>query len=124
VVAPAGLVMARLVRDPYMHVALGGFDIALLDTTEPKRREISPDGLYVLSRREEAVLRYIRPGTNCFYLVTDVAMDTPRRWEELRVSPAELFEMIKARVRWVGRERDRELAMNQRGRFLFDAISS
>ncbi len=78
----------------------------------------------MVSRRDEALLRYIRPGAGCYYLVTDVSLDSPRQWEQLRVSAAELSEYIKGRVRWLGRERDRDLPMHQRGRFLFDAISS
>ncbi|MBZ5610256.1 MAG: helix-turn-helix domain-containing protein [Acidobacteriia bacterium] len=124
VAAPAGLVMARLAPDPYMYVTLAGCDIALLDTAERRRSELSPEGLYVVSRREEAVLRYIRSGARCYYLVTDATMDAPHQWEQLRTTTAELVESIKARIRWVGRERDRELPMRQRGRFLYDAISS
>jgi hypothetical protein len=107
-----------------MYVTLAACDIALLDTSEPRRSEIQPEGLYVVSRREEAVLRYIRPGARGYYLVTDATLDSPQQWEQLPITGAEMVDSIKARVRWLGRERDRELPMPQRGRFLFDAISS
>jgi len=67
--------------------------------------------------------RNIRPGARSYYLASDVNLDDPLRWEELRLLPAEMFEAVKARVRWLGRERDRNLPMAQRGRFLYDAIS-
>lgn len=121
-VAPADLVMARLRADPLMSRTLAGSDIALVDTSERRRSEVSPEGLYVISRGDQTVLRYLRPGARFYYLVTDANMDEPAQWEA--ISAAELLESVKARVRWLGWERDRDLPMRQRGRFLYDAISS
>ncbi|HLG99521.1 MAG TPA: hypothetical protein VKX49_24650 [Bryobacteraceae bacterium] len=121
--SPPGLVMAHLTNDPAMAATLAGADIALLDTSEPQRADLVPDGVYVVSRGHEAVLRYIRPGWRKYYLPTDANLDQPVAWYNIRVSKQELFEMIKARVRWLGRERNRSLPMRQRGRFLYDAIS-
>jgi hypothetical protein len=109
--------MVELAVDPYMNETLTGSDIALLDTSEPARSDISPLGLYVVDRRGEAVIRQIRPSRG-FYLVTDSTLDTPVLWEHLSVPAAEFTSMVKARVRWIGRERDRNLATHQRGRFL------
>jgi hypothetical protein len=120
---PSDLVMANLVNDPEMIETLALFDIALLDTSEPSRRIISPRGLYVIQRNGEAVLRYIRSGTHNYYLLTDADWGSPNDWEALPVSAAQLGEAIKARVLWLGRERDRETPP-QRGRFLSDPISS
>lgn len=113
---PAELMMARLARDPFMDQTLAVFDIALLDTGAVSRTAISPEGLYVVARNDEAVLRYIRPGGRCFYLLTDVTWNQPGDWEQLRIRAARLPEFVKARVRWLGRERDRDLG--QTGRFL------
>jgi transcriptional regulator with XRE-family HTH domain len=123
-VAPADLVMAHLVRDPYMSATLADSDIALLDTSEERRSEFSAYGLYAISRGDEAVLRYIRQGARRYYLLSDVTMDEPAQWEQLPIPESELLERVKARVRWQGRERDRDLPIRQRGRFLYDAISS
>jgi len=71
----------------------------------------------------EAVIRYIRAGANCYYLAADATLDAPLDWEALPVSASELAAAVKARVRWIGRERDRD-EMLQRGRFLYDPISS
>ena len=116
--AQAGLIMAELATDPYMYETLTGSDIALLDTSERARSDISPLGLYVVSRGGEAVLRHIRPGGQGFYLVTDATLDTPALWEKVGMPASDSARIIKARVRWIGRERDRYLSLHQRGRLL------
>jgi hypothetical protein len=119
----AELVMAKLAADPAMIATLASHDIALLDTSTARRSAISPHGLYVVERSGEAVLRYIRPGTRGYYLVTDAHLASPRAWEPLTLSSAQLSQAVKARVLWLGQERDRD-ALSQRGRFLYDPISS
>jgi hypothetical protein len=126
--APANLVMASLIADPCMRPTLGSSDVALLDTTPIRPSALAPHGLYVVERGHEAVLRYIRPGAQRYYLATDTTLDTPADWEPLPISASELAADVKARVRWIGsdwmaRERDRD-AHAQRGRFLYDPISS
>jgi transcriptional regulator with XRE-family HTH domain len=124
-VAPVDLVMAHLARDPFMYATVADSDIALLDTFEERRSELSPYGLYAVSRSDgDVVLRYIRQGARSYYLLSDVNMDEPTQWEQLPIAASELLDRVKARVRWLGRERDRDLPMRQRGRFLYDAISS
>ncbi|HEX4595540.1 MAG TPA: helix-turn-helix transcriptional regulator [Bryobacteraceae bacterium] len=113
-----GLMMAELAPDPYMYETLAGSDIALLDTSERTRSVLSPMAIYVVSRAGESVLRHIRTGGQGFYLMTDATLDNPALWEKLALPTGELAAIIKARVRWVGRERDRRLPLNQRGRFL------
>ena len=124
---PADLVMASLIADPSMHATLGACDVALLDTSRAVPSNLAPLGLFVVERRAaaghvEAVLRYVRPGAYCYYLATDATLDIPADWEPLPLSTPELMAAVKARVRWVGRERDRD-GMPQRGRFLYDPIS-
>ena len=114
----AGLIMAELANDPYMYETLAGSDIALLDTSARARSDISPVDLYVVSRGGEALVRHIRPGGEGFYLVTDATLDTPALWEKLAIPANEFAGIVKARVRWIGRERDRHLSMHQRGRLL------
>lgn len=119
-----GLVMARLAADPQMSATLAGYDTALLDTSEKERSKASPEGLYAVERNGEVVLRYLRPGARCFYLVSDAELETPNRWEPLSISRKELSRFIQARVLWLGRETDRKLPASQRGRFLYEVISS
>jgi hypothetical protein len=120
---PAELVMAKLAADPAMLATLGSFDIALLDTSERSRSPVSPSGLYVIERGGEAALRAIRSGARCHYLVTDADLDRPAAWEPLALPPAQFCAAVKARVCWLGRERDRD-ELSQQGRFLYDPISS
>jgi len=125
--APANLVMARLMADPSMRSTLGSSDVALLDISPARGSALAPQGLYVVERGEgaglEAILRYIRPGAYRYYLATDATLDTPVDWEPFPVSASELAAAVKARVRWIGREDHRD-ALAQRGRFLYDPISS
>jgi transcriptional regulator with XRE-family HTH domain len=123
-ILPPALVMARLAPDAQMGVTLGGYDIAMLDTSELQRTKPSPEGLYAVERGGEVVLRYLRPGARCYYLVTDAALENPAQWEHLSMSQMELPGLIKARVLWLGREKNRKLPMHQRGRFLNEEISS
>jgi transcriptional regulator with XRE-family HTH domain len=119
-----GLVMARLAPDPQMSATLAGYDTALLDTSEHERSKASPEGLYAVERNGEVVLRYLRPGARSYYLVTDAELESPNRWEPLSISRKDLSALIKARVLWLGRETDRKLPASQRGRFLYEVISS
>jgi hypothetical protein len=129
VMVPAELVMAKFAADPAMMATLASYDIALLDTSLERRSAISPEGLYVVERSgeaqrsSEAVMRYMRSGAHCYYLVTDVDLDRPMAWEPLVLDTTQLSGAIKARVVWLGREQDRD-APAQRGRFLYNPISS
>lgn len=120
---PANLVMASLVSDPSMESTLASCDIALLDTSQSSPSKLAPRGLFVVERGNEALLRYIRPGAQCYYLASDATLDNPANWELLPVSASQLMAAVKARVRWIGRERDRDI-LPQRGRFLYDPTSS
>jgi len=121
--APPELVMASLAADPAMTLTLGNHDLGLLDTARERRLPIIPQGLYVVERQGEAVLRYIRFGARWPYLVSDRTFDSPTDWEPMTLSAARFNEAVKARVVWLGRERDRNSPV-QRGRLLYDPISS
>jgi hypothetical protein len=56
--------------------------------------------------------------------VAEASLQNPDHWEHIRISRSELPALIKARVLWLGRERDRKLPSSQRGRFLYEVISS
>jgi hypothetical protein len=133
---PANLVMASLIPDPSMRSTVGSSDIALLDTSPSRRSTFAPQGVFVVERGnqtgKEAVLRFIRPGAQRYYLATDTTLDTPLDWEPLPLSASELIAAVKARVRWIGSDwiggdwigRERDGDAPQRGRFLYDPISS
>jgi hypothetical protein len=115
---PSSLVLARLAQDPEMKHTLAGCDTVILDISERARAEPSPEGLYAVERNGEVLLRFMRPGSHGYYLVSDAARETPAEWDYLHVSRADAGGFIKARVLWLGREQDRHLPMHQRGRFL------
>lgn len=117
-------VMVRLAWDPQMAATLTPYDIAILDASDRQKINPTPEGLYVLEREGGTILRYIRPGARCYYLVSDATLEDPARWEQLSIAPGNLPRLIKARVLWLGREQDRKLPMRQWGRFLYDVISS
>jgi len=121
---PEGIVAVRWVPDPSMYSTLAGFDIAVLDRSPGARVEISPGALYAVERNNEAVFRYIRPGAHGCYLISDTSRDIPALWERVNISKGELPQLLKARVLWLGRERDRELGPGKSGRFLWEPISS
>ncbi len=129
--APPNLVMASLIVDLSMP-STAAHDVALLDTAPTAPSKLDPQSLFVIelgsNASKEAVLRYIRPGALHYYLATDLTLDIPADWEPLPLSASELATAIKARVRWIGSsslgtERDRD-PQTQRGRFLYDPISS
>jgi hypothetical protein len=107
---PEGVVAARWVQDLTMYETLKGFDIAVLDMSVKARSEISPQGLYVVERRGEAVFRYMRPGAHGWYLMTDRSKHFPAMWERVSMTNSKVPGLVKARVLWLGRERDRHLA--------------
>jgi transcriptional regulator with XRE-family HTH domain len=121
--APPELLMARLSDDPEMRALVGGADLALLDISDRQREVLAPEGVFVVSVGGETLLRYIRPGARCYYLASAENLNVPIQWRELRLTASELREVVRARVRWLGRERDRNLPLVQRGRFLYDPIS-
>ena len=125
IAAPQNLVMARLIPDPSMP-STAAYDVALLDTAPIRPSKLAPQSLFVIERDtkagREAVLRYIRPGAQHYYLPTDLTLDTPADWEPLPLSAGQLAAAVKARVRWIGsnwtgNERDPD-QQAQRGRFL------
>ena len=122
--ASGTLVMARLISDPHMHPTLAACDIALLNISERERSAASPEGVYAVRRGGEVVLRRVRPGSLCCYLVSDAVFDSPFQWEPVAARPNQLAGIIQARVVWLGREGDRHLPMHQCGRFLCEPISS
>lgn len=118
----AEAVVARLAIDLRMRKTLAGADVAAINVSPEVRREPVPEGLYAVSRKEETVLRFVRPGQGRYYLPTDDSLDRPALWEALELAGRSHLEIIQGRVTWLGREADRN-APDQRGRVLSDATS-
>jgi len=114
---PAGLVVAHLTPDPTMYRTLQGRNVAILDLSEQQRTDISPEGLYAVSRDGDTVLRHVRPGARCCYLLTDLVIDVPEHWERVPIAHGALPDLVKARVLWLGRKQNREVGDSQPGVF-------
>ena len=115
-------VVARLATDSRMRRTLAGADVAAVDLSPEVRSKPAPEGLYVVSRNSEAVLRFVRPGQGRIYLPADDSLDRPALWEALELGGRSYLEIIQGRVTWLGREADRNYP-DQRGRILSDATS-
>jgi hypothetical protein len=120
---PAGIVAVRWVQDLAMLSTLAAFDVAVLETSSEARIEISAGALYVVERNEEAVFRYMRPGAHSCYLISDLTHHLPALWERVVLPKCASPDFVRARVLWLGRERDRNLAPGGSGRFLCEPIS-
>jgi len=104
--SPADLVLVRLTFDPRMAGSLTGNDLAALDTSWRFRTNLAPDGLYVILNKGEAVLRQVRYGARCLYLVAADNVNRPLDWEALPLTAASIADAVKAKVVWIGREQD------------------
>ncbi len=99
-------VAARLAADPRMSSAVAEGDLALLDQCEGRRREPDSGSLYVVSHRGEALVRWVRQGARCIYLVSQDSLEQPRQWVPVSVTAWDVLEVVKARIVWMGRRMD------------------
>ncbi|MCE5310770.1 MAG: helix-turn-helix domain-containing protein [Acidobacteriales bacterium] len=95
---------ARLARDPQMRSAIAGGDLVLLDQSEGPRREADADSLYVVSRNDEGIVRWVRQGDRSVYLATTDSFLHPSDWEHVPLGERHVLEVVKARIAWIGRE--------------------
>jgi len=121
--ASESMIAAQLAPDPRMAATIEQAEIAILDTSERKRTSPSPEGLYVVERASDVVLRRVRPGARGYYLIADDALESPALWE-LIVPPGGVLSLVKAQVAWLGQESDPGISLAQRGRFFAEVISS
>ena len=124
VAASPGIFMTALVADPSMAGTLFFSDLALLDTSPRERRNLSPAGLYVVSLAGAALLRFVRQGARGYYLISDDVLNNPLKWERVDILGTDLLHFVRARVLWLGRERDRGASGGQKGRVLYDPTSA
>lgn len=107
----------RLEPDPRMVAVLTRFDVAVLNisgqTAGQTLPPLDPAGLYVVETPGGTAVRYLRPGSLGVYVATADALDFPDDWEIMDRDSA-----IRARLLWIGNERDQHLEVRQRGRVL------
>ena len=115
--------MSRLMPDEQMPAVLENSDVAVLDVSERARTELTTEGVYAIDREGEVVLRYLRYGRACVYALDERWVNQPRHWQPVRLPEIGILGVVRAKVVWVGREKNRHLPPHQRGRFLPDATS-
>lgn len=81
--------LVRLGADPEMTRLLGSAGFALLDRFDPLEKSDpepfpkDPDGLYAVARNGRLVVRGLRTGRNCAYLLTAKTWNRPREWQSV-----------------------------------------
>jgi transcriptional regulator with XRE-family HTH domain len=93
----------QLASDARMQPVLDADDLVLLDYSEFRRTHLEPEGLYLVARQGEGMIRKLRLGVRCLYLVTVEASSGPEAWEQVPLVEQHLLEVVKARVAWAVR---------------------
>ncbi len=95
---------ARLDGDPRMRSVVAAGDLVLLDQREGPRRNPDVDSLYVVSRNNEGIVRWIRQGPRSIYLAAADSFLRPSAWEHVPLADCHVLDVVKARIVWIGRE--------------------
>jgi hypothetical protein len=95
--------VARLAPDSLMGSLFREGDLALLDRARSKRFLIEPNGLYVVSREGEGLVRKLRLGGLQDLLLVAAPPDGREHMEPLSLQGSHLLDVVKAKVVWIGR---------------------
>ncbi len=95
--------VARLARDARMSGLLRENDLVLLDKSPARRLHPGEDGLYVVSRYGEGVVRRLRMERGDLLLLRGVPSEGSESIEALPLKGCHLLDVVKARVAWMGR---------------------
>jgi len=96
--------VARLARDEKMAGMLRENDLALLDHSRHNRMRPEPEGLYVVSRHGEGVIRRLRAHSACLQLVTEDSPGQRMCEEEVPLATYHILDLVQAKVVWIGRD--------------------
>jgi hypothetical protein len=95
--------VARLASDALMRALFREGDLALLDRARSKRFLIEPNGLYVVNREGEGLVRKLRRGGLQDLLLVAASPDGREHIEPLSLEGSHLLDVVKAKVVWIGR---------------------
>jgi len=95
--------VARLAPDTRMAGALLDNDLVLLDHRREGRLRVRDEGLYVVNRRGEGLVRRLRLESDCLYIVAEDTLDRPSRWETISLAGHHILDIVRARLVWIGR---------------------
>ncbi len=100
--------VARLAPDTRMAGVLSDNDLVLLDHGREARSEIRDDGLYLLNRRGEGLVRRLRSQGNRLFIVAEDVRDQPNRWEAVSLASHHVLDIVRGRLVWIGRNLRKE----------------
>jgi transcriptional regulator with XRE-family HTH domain len=115
------LAAVRLKEDPSMLQTLGNCIVAVLDLTG--RAPGHPTALYAVDRGRDTVLRRVRRGSGCLYLVSDESGSEPLRWEMVPALDLLGRPAIRGRVVWLSEQQPRKPPRRELAHACEDATS-
>ena len=98
--------LVRLAPDPFMSKILWENDLALLDHSEGKRLNPEPEGLYVINRRGEGLVRRLKWASPRLELCGSDPWGQPDPGEVILLERTHLLDVVRAKVVWLGRYLD------------------
>jgi transcriptional regulator with XRE-family HTH domain len=96
-------VVAVLAGDPAMASALSERDLVLLDLSEQRRTDIDAGSFYAVEFEGQGLIRWVRLGARCIYLVSADSFTNPAQWVQVPLTGWHILEVVKARVVWIAR---------------------
>jgi transcriptional regulator with XRE-family HTH domain len=115
------VVAVRLSHDPSMWQTLGNCNVAALELAHPW--PLQAGSLYAVDRGADTVLRRVRRGAACLYLISDEDADQPRQWEVVSALDSVGRPAIHGRVVWLSEETYRKPVRREYGYALPEATS-
>lgn len=115
------LVLVRLKRDPEMLQTLGNCDVGALELSDHSPLHVS--SLYVVERGQDTVLRRVRRGAACLYLISDENAAQPLAWEVVPPQDSLARPSIRGRVVWLSQDTYRKPPRRESG-YSFPAATS
>lgn len=97
-------IIMRVAADARMAPVFAQNDLAILDQDHRKRSDIDPNGLYLVKRGEEGLIRRLRLSGRTLYLVSEDCLQHPPAWEQVSLHDVEIQHVVRARVTLVARE--------------------
>ena len=91
-------VAAQLAPDARMAGAIGTFEWVVLDQAIDERRRPTPESLYLIWHREEALIRHVAFVGNKAFIIAEDVRRQPAGWEEIAITQLELPSLVRARV--------------------------
>jgi hypothetical protein len=92
------VVLVRLRHDPSMWRTVGNCNVGAIELTNGP---LQVGSLYAVDRGADTVLRRVRRGAACLYLISDEDAEQPRRWEVVSALDSVGRPAIQGRVVWL-----------------------